>query len=161
MWWFNNRQCYIQGNTDITYESLGKAFNQKLVHHDETIRRMREMNKQRKWIGTQNAEQLAATHRMALFPEKAEVLFIGEDIWVVSVVCLSNHSYLIMFAACRPTCGQTLYFPWHPYFVPENATWTYPIPSTSPCARTATPNTSFHGVGHLFVLFDSSSQISC
>ncbi|KAF8176523.1 MoaB/Mog domain-containing protein [Pholiota molesta] len=67
---------------DITYESLGKAFGQKLVHHEETIRRMQEMNKHRKWIGTQNAEQLAATHRMALFPEKAEVIFVGEDIWV-------------------------------------------------------------------------------
>jgi hypothetical protein len=44
---------------------------------------MQEMNKHRKWIGTQNAEQLAATHRMALFPEKAEVIFVGEDIWVV------------------------------------------------------------------------------
>jgi len=68
----------------MTYESLAKAFNQRLVHHGETIRRMREMNNHRKWVGTQNAEQLAATHRMALFPEKAEVIFVGEDIWVVS-----------------------------------------------------------------------------
>ncbi|KJA28951.1 hypothetical protein HYPSUDRAFT_128826 [Hypholoma sublateritium FD-334 SS-4] len=67
---------------DITYESLAKAFNQKLVHHDETIRRMKELNKNRKWIGTQNAEQRAATNRMALFPENAEVIFVGEDIWV-------------------------------------------------------------------------------
>ncbi|KIM40241.1 hypothetical protein M413DRAFT_446414 [Hebeloma cylindrosporum] len=67
---------------DITYESLAKAFNQKLVHHGETIRRMREMNNHRKWVGTQNAQQLAATHRMALFPEKAEVIYVGEDIWV-------------------------------------------------------------------------------
>jgi hypothetical protein len=29
-------------------------------------------------------EQKKATRRMALFPEKAEVLFIGKDIWVVS-----------------------------------------------------------------------------
>ncbi|KAF8967935.1 MoaB/Mog domain-containing protein [Flammula alnicola] len=67
---------------DITYESLAKAFNQKLVHNDETIRRMREMNRHRKWIGTQNAQQLAATNRMALFPENAEVIYVGEDIWV-------------------------------------------------------------------------------
>ncbi|KDR75745.1 hypothetical protein GALMADRAFT_248416 [Galerina marginata CBS 339.88] len=67
---------------DITYESLGKAFDQKLVHHDETIRRLTEMNKQRKWVGTQNAEQRAATHRMALFPEKAEVIYVADDIWV-------------------------------------------------------------------------------
>ncbi|PPQ93727.1 hypothetical protein CVT25_013067 [Psilocybe cyanescens] len=67
---------------DITYESLGKAFGQKLVHHDETILRLNEMSKHRSWVGTQNAEQLAATHRMALFPEKAEVIFVAEDIWV-------------------------------------------------------------------------------
>ena len=73
---------------DITYESLAKAFNQKLVHHDETIRRMKEMNKNRKWIGTQNAEQRAATNRMALFPENAEVLFVGEDIWVVRLLAI-------------------------------------------------------------------------
>ncbi|KAF9565561.1 Molybdopterin binding protein [Agrocybe pediades] len=67
---------------DITYESLAKAFDQKLVHHEETIRRLTEMSKHRKWVGTQNAEQLAATHRMALFPENAEVIFVAEDIWV-------------------------------------------------------------------------------
>ncbi|CAA7259038.1 unnamed protein product [Cyclocybe aegerita] len=67
---------------DITYESLGKAFGQKLVHHDETIRRMTEMTRNRNWIGKQNAEQLAATYRMALFPERAETLYVEEDIWV-------------------------------------------------------------------------------
>jgi len=64
--------------TDITYKSLAKAFNQKLAHHQETIRRMNEMNKNPKW---QNPEQLAATHRMALFPENAEVIYVGKD-WV-------------------------------------------------------------------------------
>jgi len=67
---------------DITYESLAKAFNQKLVHHKETIRRMDEINQNRKWVDTQSAQQLAATHRMALFPEKAEVIYVVEDIWV-------------------------------------------------------------------------------
>lgn len=69
--------------TDITYESLAKSFNQKLAHHEETIRRMSEMSKYRKWIGTQNPQQLAATHRMALFPENAEVIFVEKDVWVV------------------------------------------------------------------------------
>ncbi|KAF8161238.1 MoaB/Mog domain-containing protein [Crassisporium funariophilum] len=67
---------------DITYECLAKSFNQKLVHHQETIRRMKEMSKYRKWVGTQNAEQLAATHRMALFPEDAEIIYVETDIWV-------------------------------------------------------------------------------
>lgn len=74
--------------TDITYKSLAKAFNQKLAHHEETIRRMNEMNKNPKWAGTQNAEQLAATHRMALFPENAEVIYVGKD-WVVRKTSLS------------------------------------------------------------------------
>ena len=69
--------------TDITYESLAKSFNQRMAHHQETIRRMSEMSRYRKWIGAQNPQQLAATHRMALFPECAEVLYVQKDVWVV------------------------------------------------------------------------------
>lgn len=69
--------------TDITYESLAKSFHQKLAHHQETIRRMSEMSRYRKWVGTKDPQQLAATHRMALFPENAQVIFVGEDVWVV------------------------------------------------------------------------------
>jgi len=67
---------------DITYGSLANSFNQKLVHHDETIRRMSELSRQRRWIGTQNEQQRAASRRMALFPDKAEVIFVAPDIWV-------------------------------------------------------------------------------
>ncbi|KAA1471936.1 Molybdopterin binding protein [Dentipellis sp. KUC8613] len=67
---------------DITYESLAKAFNQGLVHHTETLNRMLEMSKSRPWVAQQNEEQKKARERMALFPEKAEVLYIGKDIWV-------------------------------------------------------------------------------
>ncbi|KAF8897087.1 MoaB/Mog domain-containing protein [Gymnopilus junonius] len=67
---------------DITYESLGKAFGQKLVYHDETMRRLNEATKHRNWTGSQTAEQLTARNRMALFPENAEVIFVAEDIWV-------------------------------------------------------------------------------
>lgn len=42
---------------------------------------MSAMNKNPKW--TQNPEQLAATHRMALFPESAEVIYVEKDVWVV------------------------------------------------------------------------------
>jgi len=69
---------------DITYASLAKSFSQRLVHHPETLTRMGEMNKYRPWVATQNTEQRAATQRMALFPENAEVLFVGRDLWVVS-----------------------------------------------------------------------------
>ncbi|KDQ56640.1 hypothetical protein JAAARDRAFT_36118 [Jaapia argillacea MUCL 33604] len=67
---------------DITYASLAKAFNQDLVHHQETLRRMAEMSKSRPWIATQNEEQRTARERMALFPKNAEALFVAEDIWV-------------------------------------------------------------------------------
>ncbi|ESK94823.1 molybdopterin binding domain-containing protein [Moniliophthora roreri MCA 2997] len=67
---------------DITYASLAKAFNQKLEHHAETLRRMNEMNKHRSWMATMDSQQREATKRMALFPNKAEVIFIGKDIWV-------------------------------------------------------------------------------
>jgi len=67
---------------DITYASLGKAFNQPLVHHPETLRRMAELIKHRSWVHTQNEEQKRARERMALFPANAELFFVARDIWV-------------------------------------------------------------------------------
>ncbi|TFK53048.1 Molybdopterin binding protein [Heliocybe sulcata] len=67
---------------DITYASLATAFNQGLVHHQETLRRMMEMSKNRPWITQQTEEQRTARERMALFPEKGEVLFVHKDLWV-------------------------------------------------------------------------------
>ncbi|KAK7049826.1 hypothetical protein VNI00_005256 [Paramarasmius palmivorus] len=67
---------------DITYASLAQAFNQKLEHHGETLRRMNEMNKHRPWMAKMDPQQKEATKRMALFPNGAEVIFIGKDIWV-------------------------------------------------------------------------------
>ncbi|KAJ6593778.1 MoaB/Mog domain-containing protein [Mycena capillaripes] len=67
---------------DITYASLAKAFSQSLAHHPETLARMAKMIKHRAWISAQTPEQRAATERMALFPDRAEVLFVAEDIWV-------------------------------------------------------------------------------
>ncbi|KAG7451675.1 Molybdopterin binding protein [Guyanagaster necrorhizus] len=67
---------------DITYASLAKAFGQSLAHHTETLRRLDEMNKHRPWILSQTTSQREATKRMALFPERAEVIFVGRDIWV-------------------------------------------------------------------------------
>ncbi|EAU84070.1 hypothetical protein CC1G_06932 [Coprinopsis cinerea okayama7 len=67
---------------DITYESIAKAFNTKVVHHQETINRMHIMNQYRNWALTQTEEQKAAQHRMALFPETAEVIYVDPEIWV-------------------------------------------------------------------------------
>jgi len=67
---------------DITYASLAKAFNQPLKYHDETLKRLTAHASRRPDIQDQTPEQKTARERMALFPEKAEVLFVGEDIWV-------------------------------------------------------------------------------
>lgn len=67
---------------DITYASLAKSFNQSLVHHQETLKRMAALSRIRKLASQQNAEQREAQQRMALFPEKADVIFVEEDIWV-------------------------------------------------------------------------------
>ncbi|KAI0696526.1 Molybdopterin binding protein [Cytidiella melzeri] len=67
---------------DITYASLAKAFNQPLVHHAETLRRMGEMTRNRPGIVKQTAEQRRARERMALFPAQAEVLYTEGEIWV-------------------------------------------------------------------------------
>jgi len=75
--------------TDITYASLAKAFNQPLVHHAETLRRMTELSKHRSWIHTQDQEQRSARQRMALFPANAETLFVARDMWVVSTTIRS------------------------------------------------------------------------
>lgn len=76
---------------DITYACLAKAFNQDLTHHQETLRRMTEMSKHR-WasLAEQTEEQRTARERMALFPERAEVIFIAPDIWVVSFPVLRS-----------------------------------------------------------------------
>jgi molybdopterin-biosynthesis enzyme MoeA-like protein len=71
-------------STDITYSSLAKAFDQKLVYHEETLKRLREITEARKTrFQGQTPEQKTAQERMALFPERAEVLFVSKDIWVV------------------------------------------------------------------------------
>ncbi|XP_006455316.1 hypothetical protein AGABI2DRAFT_153347 [Agaricus bisporus var. bisporus H97] len=69
---------------DITYQSLAKSFNQPLQYHDETVRRLTEMTKDRPWVKQQNEEQRTATKRMALLPtgDLVEPLFVGEDTWV-------------------------------------------------------------------------------
>lgn len=114
----------LKRRIDITYASLAKSFGQKLVHHTETLRRMAEMNKDRKDrvdIANQNEHQRAAQQRMALFPERAEVIFTSKDIWVV---CQQNPrcSAIVEFSiSARDSPGrQTLRLPRDPRSLPEN-----------------------------------------
>ncbi|KAM6501290.1 MoaB/Mog domain containing protein [Amanita muscaria] len=67
---------------DITYASLAKSFNQNLVHHSETLTRLEALTRHRTWTRQQTPQQLDATKRMALFPERAEVIYIDGAIWV-------------------------------------------------------------------------------
>jgi len=72
---------------DITYSSLAKAFDPEhdgeLAYHDETIRRMNEMSKNRYNLASQTEEQKTARLRMALFPVRhAEVLHVDPGLWV-------------------------------------------------------------------------------
>ncbi|CAE6501328.1 unnamed protein product [Rhizoctonia solani] len=69
---------------DITYASLGAAFNTNLALHQPTLERMYEMSKHRPETLNQTQEQRTARERMALLPEGpgAEALFVCEDLWV-------------------------------------------------------------------------------
>ncbi|KAL5639737.1 hypothetical protein ACGC1H_006353 [Rhizoctonia solani] len=69
---------------DITYSSLGAAFNLPLALHQPTLDRMYEMYKNRPETLTQTQEQRTARERMALLPEGpgAEALFVYDDLWV-------------------------------------------------------------------------------
>jgi hypothetical protein len=124
--------------TDITYKSLAKSFNQNLAHHQETIRRMNAMNKNRKWVGSQNPEQLAATHRMALFPESAEVLYVEKDIWVVCKhPCSSSGMQPLsrLFPLARGTTRREIMrLSRNISLIPEDVAWTHALSFTSPKA---------------------------
>lgn len=75
---------------DITYESIAKAFGaEPLEYHDETLRRMAEMQKGRSQSREQTEEMVAARKRMALFPSSkgsgaagVEVIHPTESLWV-------------------------------------------------------------------------------
>jgi len=78
---------------DITYRSLARAFTLgKLAYHQETLRRMEETSRHRRWTKEQTPEQKLAREQMAWFPhtggdrvvdgDGVEVLFVREDIWV-------------------------------------------------------------------------------
>jgi hypothetical protein len=92
---------------DITYESLGKAFNLPLKHHKETLKRMMGMTSpaRRAELEAASQAQRDARERMALFPtaqgghvvgyeegedgdkskkqgEMSEVIFVEGDKWV-------------------------------------------------------------------------------
>jgi hypothetical protein len=47
---------------------------------------MRTTFAHRQWLHDTTHAQEEATRRMALFPERAEVLFVQKDMWVVSRV---------------------------------------------------------------------------
>jgi len=69
---------------DITYSSLGTAFNLPLALSQPTLARMHAMSNHRPEVQSQTLQQKTARNRMALVPEGAgaEALFVCEDLWV-------------------------------------------------------------------------------
>ncbi|KAK9712155.1 hypothetical protein K7432_007335 [Basidiobolus ranarum] len=59
---------------DITYESIAKAFEQKVIYHEPTLSRMRQVSP--------NLELTPARKRMALIPENARIVYTSHGLWV-------------------------------------------------------------------------------
>ncbi|KAG6907540.1 hypothetical protein DXG01_008576 [Tephrocybe rancida] len=125
---------------DITYGSLAKSFEQSLAHHTETLRRMEALSKNRRLFSHANEQQREAARRMALFPQDAEVIYIGEDIWVVGVpfIVLPNG------VARGETWWASLCIPGHSVALSTDANGPDPIPPSTTEERTTTTDTSLH-----------------
>jgi len=68
---------------DRSYEAIAKAFDSKLEYHEETLRRMTELNKRRTDLPPQTEEMQKARKRMALLPSSnSEVIFPTTNLWV-------------------------------------------------------------------------------
>lgn len=70
---------------DVTYAAVGKAFNQPLAYHSETVERMKQSGTIRDELRPSERE---ARLKMALFPEECEVL--SDDKSWVPMVKVSN-----------------------------------------------------------------------
>ncbi|PRP76666.1 hypothetical protein PROFUN_14902 [Planoprotostelium fungivorum] len=76
---------------DITYESLAEAFSVGVEHHQETIERMKEMNRRSGRSNVQTEEQQKARHRMALFPQNSE--FVNSLQNIRKLLCAQSMLY--------------------------------------------------------------------
>ena len=84
---------------------------------------MAALSRIRKWTSQQTEDQRAAQQRMALFPDKAEVIFVGEDIWVVSYLAWRRQvlASLISITASGSIRRQTMYISWYSLTIPTVA----------------------------------------
>jgi hypothetical protein len=148
---FDDRATSRVSSADITYASLAKAFDQPLVHHAETLRRMAELIKHGSWVHTQNEEQKRARERMALFPANAELFFVARDIWVVSnhLSVLSPMYFFLIRSTGLASCAarrEALRTSGNTELVPEDARRIKgTLTATSPFA-TALPTSDLHPV---------------
>jgi len=140
--------------TDITYASLAKSFNQSLVHHPETLRRLEAMTRHRPWSSQQTSQQLEATRRMALFPDQAEVIFVGSDLWVVRFIFIStirrNRSTHPSNQARSAARRKTLHLPGDSFPVPEDANRTNTFSPSPASPRTADTHPGVHRVSSTY-----------
>ncbi|QPG94968.1 hypothetical protein C2857_007440 [Epichloe festucae Fl1] len=78
---------------DITYESVAKAFDLKLMRHEETFARMKELSRKTEFDWETDSPSLRAKLRMATLPTDEsrsmsdQCVFPAKDLWVpVSIV---------------------------------------------------------------------------
>ena len=108
---------------------------------------MNEMIKYRTDIANQTDEQRQARERMALFPARAEVLYIAPDIWVVSLLDLVHNECSDVnrsFQARGAARGQAVRVPWHPEALPAHAGRARFVSTTSSSGQAAVPPTDLH-----------------
>ncbi|CAH7666882.1 molybdopterin binding domain-containing protein [Phakopsora pachyrhizi] len=82
---------------DITYQSIAKVFDEtgSMKYDEDTLRRMKEINRHRNLMKPTTEEQEKARSRMALFPEKfTERLFVLPHLWV-PVVRVKNKIFIL------------------------------------------------------------------
>jgi hypothetical protein len=115
--------------------------------------------KHRKVMDTTEGQR-EATKRMALFPERAEVLFVGSEMWVVSPFSLDDDAFSHFFEkkafeialwgcgllACRSLGRKTLCIPRHTTVVPGFAGWTHKVLAVATGKRETSANTNIHDV---------------
>ena len=108
---------------------------------------MNEMIKYRTDIANQTDEQRQARERMALFPARAEVLYIAPDIWVVSLLVLVRNEFLDVnrsFPARGAARGQAVCVPWDPEALPAHAGRARFVSPPSSSGQAAVPPTDLH-----------------
>jgi hypothetical protein len=145
---------------DITYESLGKAFDLPVAHHEETLERMQALTTPQRLKELENAtpEERTARARMALVPTakgghgsngeggaRSEMLFVSDDRWVPVLRLegkVSGKGGTLYVSVLTPA----LRLPRRPQPVPAAAPWPHAVPPSPSQLFQAVPPADLHCV---------------